>query len=111
MADVTSGNAAGEGAGGAAGQVEASEFQKYLQQHPDFGKELMKIVVELYNQPTKQSQVQAQIQKMFDIEKKDASMADQLRQENYELSNEIFDMQDELLALEKEYEEIKEDDI
>lgn len=51
------------------------------------------------------------IQKMFDIEKKDASLADQLRQENFNLQNEIFDLQDELLALEKEYEEIKEEDI
>ena len=48
---------------------------------------------------------------MFDIEKKDASLADQLRQENFNLQNEIFDLQDELLALEKEYEEIKEEDI
>ena len=79
MADVTNGNAGTENLGGAP-EIEASEFQKYLQGHPEFGQELMKIVVQLYNNPTKQSQVQPFIQKMFEIEKKDPAMADELRQ-------------------------------
>ena len=44
------------------------------------------------------------------IEKVDPNMANELRVQNEQLRNEIYDMNDELLTLEKEYEEIKEDE-
>lgn len=44
------------------------------------------------------------------IEKVDPSMASKLRADNETLRNEIYDLNDTLLALEKEYEEIKEEE-
>ena len=70
----------------------------------------MKIMVTMYNTPVKPSQIQEQLREIMQIEKVDPAMASQLRKENEQLRNEIYDMNDELLALEKEYEEIKEDE-
>ena len=70
----------------------------------------MSIMVTMYNTPVKPSQIQDQLKQIMNIEKVDPDMATQLRAENEQLRNEIYDMNDELLALEKEYEEIKEDE-
>ena len=67
-------------------------------------------MVTMYNTPVKPSQIQDQLKQIMSIEKVDPEMATQLRAENEQLRNEIYDMNDELLALEKEYEEIKEDE-
>ena len=48
---------------------------------------------------------------MLNIDPKDPSQESVLRQENMILRNEIFDLQDTLIALEKEYEEIKEEEL
>lgn len=70
----------------------------------------MKIMVAMYNNPMKQSQIQDHLREIMQIEKVDPNMANELRAENEQLRNEIYDMNDELLILEKEYEEIKEDE-
>ena len=48
MADVTEDDANAQ-----VEAVEASEFQKYLASNPELGKEMMKIIVHLYNNPMK----------------------------------------------------------
>jgi hypothetical protein len=70
----------------------------------------MKIMVTMYNNPLKQSQIQDYLREFMQIEKVDPAMATQLRRENEKIQIEIFDLQDTLLTLEKEYEEIKEDE-
>jgi adenine C2-methylase RlmN of 23S rRNA A2503 and tRNA A37 len=70
----------------------------------------MKIMVTMYSNPVKQSQIQEHLREIMQIEKVDPNMATELRAENEKLRNEIYDMNDDLLALEKEYEEIKEDE-
>jgi predicted RNase H-like nuclease (RuvC/YqgF family) len=90
--------------------LESSEFKKYLEANPQFSEELMSIMVTMYNNPMKESQIQDQLKQIMSIEKVDPEMATQLRAENEQLRNEIYDMNDELVALEKEYEEIKEDE-
>lgn len=89
---------------------ESSDFKKYLESNPQFSEELMKIMVTLYNNPMKQSKIQDYLNEFMQIEKVDPAMASQLRKENESIQIEIFDLQDQLLALEKEYEEIKEDE-
>lgn len=64
----------------------------------------------MYSNPVKQSQIQEHLREIMQIEKVDPNMATELRAENEKLRNEIYDMNDDLLALEKEYEEIKEDE-
>ena len=59
----------------------------------------------------KLSQVQPFLSELLGIEPKDPSQESILRQENMALRNEIFDLQDTLIALEKEYEEIKEEEL
>lgn len=88
-----------------------SELQRYLVSNPQLGGEIARILVTLYQDPPKASDVRQTIQDLLQIEPKDPSIADDLRAENYELSKEIFEMQDQLLILEKEWEEIKEEDI
>ena len=48
---------------------------------------------------------------MLDIKTVDPDMADQLKAENLQLQTEIYDMHDQLVEMEKEYEEIKEEEI
>ena len=60
MADVTE-----EDPNAQVPQVEASEFQKYLAANPELGQEMMKIIVELFNKPMKESEVQPHIKQMF----------------------------------------------
>ena len=88
-----------------------SELQRYLESNPQLGGEIARILVTLYQDPPKVSSVRQTIQDMLQIEPKDPSIADDLRGENYTLQKEIFEMQDKLLVLEKEWDEIKEEDI
>ena len=46
---------------------------------------------------------------MFNVEKINPELEESLRQENAELYDEIFDMQDQVLELEKTLEEAKEE--
>ena len=55
MADVT------EDDPNAQPEIEASEFEKYLANNPELGQEMMKVVVQLYNNPMKVSEVQPYI--------------------------------------------------
>jgi uncharacterized protein YlxW (UPF0749 family) len=87
-----------------------SEFKQYLMANPQFSEELVKILVKLYNHPLKQSQTQDYLKKMMNIEKVDPNKAAQLRAENEKLRNEIYDLNDELIVLEKELEDIKEEE-
>ena len=52
MADVTEDDANAQ-----VEEVEVSEFEKYLKSNPELGQEMMKIVVHLYNNPMKLTQV------------------------------------------------------
>ena len=87
-----------------------SDFKKYLEQHPEGPEELMKILVSLYNNPMKQSQIQPYLKELMKVQEADEEQAAALKEENARLQVEIYDMQDQLLALEKEYEEIKEEE-
>jgi hypothetical protein len=73
--------------------------------------EIMKIIVSQYNNPKKVSEVQDGIRAAYDIKAQDPSLAESLRADNLQLQVEIYDMQDQILEMEKEYEEIKEDEI
>jgi len=55
------------------------------------------------------SEVQPYLREMFKVEAVDPSLKDQLREENSALYDEIFDLQDRVLVLEKELAEIRED--
>ena len=65
----------------------------------------------MYNNPKKNSEVPQQVQDMFGNQSFPKDMSDKLRNENLNLQNEIFDLQDQLLTMEKEYEDIKEEEI
>ena len=70
----------------------------------------MKILVTLYNNPMKQSEIQPYLKDLMKLQEVKDGQAASLKEENARLQVEIFDMQDQLLAMEKEYEEIKEDE-
>lgn len=70
----------------------------------------MKILVSLYNNPMKQSEIQPYLKDLMKLQEVKDGQAAALKEENARLQVEIFDMQDQLLAMEKEYEEIKEDE-
>jgi hypothetical protein len=70
----------------------------------------MKILVTLYNNPMKQSEIQPYLKELMKLQEVKDGQAASLKEENARLQVEIFDMQDQLLAMEKEYEEIKEDE-
>ena len=116
MADVTGSNKNLEGLGenaevAALAAMKKSDFHKYLQQNPDGIDYFMKVLASLYNAPMKLNQVPNYVEKHFAKEKVSEDMSQQLKSENIKLQNEIFDLQDTLLALEKEYDEIKEEEL
>ena len=69
----------------------------------------MKIYANLYNTPMKPSQVQPYLQEMFNVQKHDPNLQDQLRSENLDLYDTIFDLQEQVTTMEKELEELKEE--
>lgn len=71
----------------------------------------MKVLASIYNTPMKLTQVPNYVEKHFAKEKVREDMSQELKSENVMLQNEIFDLQDTLLALEKEYDEIKEEEL
>ena len=86
-----------------------SPFHQYLIENPEMGNELARILVNLYHDPPKGSEVQQRVKELLAIEPMDASLIPQLKQENKALQHEIFDHYDEIIALEKEVEEMKEE--
>ena len=42
-----------------------SEFKKYMETHPEGAEEIMKILVSLYNNPMKQSQIQPYLKELL----------------------------------------------
>tara|TARA_B110001450_G_scaffold232371_1_gene234906 strand:+ start:210 stop:395 length:186 start_codon:yes stop_codon:yes gene_type:complete len=58
----------------------------------------------------KQSEIQPYLKDLMKLQEVKDGQAASLKEENARLQVEIFDMQDQLLAMEKEYEEIKEDE-
>ena len=90
-------------------ETSQSDFLKYIQNTPEMSQHLMSILSNLYTRPMKVSQVQTYLQEMFNITIQDPSIADEIREENLELYDRIFDLQDQADKLEKELEEAKEE--
>lgn len=90
-------------------QLITSDFQRYMENNPEMSEQIMKIVSTLYNKPMKVSQVQQYLRDMFAVEEVNPDLEDSLRQENSELYDEIFDLQDRVVELEKELEDAREE--
>ena len=73
------------------------------------GSELARVLVSLYHDPPKPSEVQQKVKDLLAIEPMDSSLIPQLKEENKSLQHQIFDYYDEIVALEKEVEEMKEE--
>ena len=86
-------------------------FHQYLIEHPEMGNELARVLVSLYHNPPKGSEVNQKVKELLSIEPMDANLIPQLKDENKALQHEIFDFYDEVIALEKEVEEMKEEQL
>ena len=62
-----------------------SDLQRYMSQNPEMADELMKIIVQQYNNPKKISEVQNGIRESYEITEQDPSLAESLRAENLQL--------------------------
>ena len=93
----------------ATSEKDVSDFHRYLINNPEMAQQIMTMLATLYNKPMKISQVQPYLRELYGVQMHPHGLEDKLRQENMDLYDQIFDLQDRVTQLEKELEEAKEE--
>ena len=93
-----------------ANPVPDSVFKIYLEQNPEMAAKLFQVMLQLYQEPMKQSETAAHVLSVLNVEE-DECDADALKLENKEMRHQIFELHEQVRKLEDDLAEIKEDSI